>query len=160
MDYTFFKSQGVLGFPDNLTFLYGWISPSVIRNMPAKYFAVLSRKGAVGLGYFPEVEWHKHERENILRSVGLKVDYGDQIEYGQSRGLYKTVSDQEHLDMINAYFDGVSMGKIAEKLNRSAATVHAQVHTHDKSIEKVGYCVECRRLKAKHETGKTKNRVI
>jgi hypothetical protein len=47
------------------------------------------------------------------------------------------------------------MGKIAEKLNRSAATVHAQVHAHDKSIEKVGYCVECRRLKGKHETEKT-----
>jgi hypothetical protein len=102
----------------------------------------------------------ERERENILRCVGLKVEYGDQIEYGESRGMYKTVSDQEHLDMVNAYFEGVSIGKIAEKLNRSAATVHAQVNTHDKSIEKVGYCVECRRMKGKYEMEKTENRSI
>jgi hypothetical protein len=69
MDYTFFKSQGVLGLPDNMGFLYGWISPAVMRNMPAKYFAVLSRKGAIGLGYFPEVEWHKRERERTSFDV-------------------------------------------------------------------------------------------
>jgi len=155
MDYTFFKSQGVLGLPDNMGFLYGWINPAIMRNMPAKYFAVLSSKGAVGLGYFPEVEWHKRERENILRSVGLKVEYGDQIEYGQSRGMYKTVSDQEHLDIINNYFEGSSMGKIAKKLDRSAATVHAQIHAHNESIDKMGYCAECRRMKGTHEAHKT-----
>jgi len=42
-----------------------------------------------------------------------------------------------------------------KKLDRSAATVHAQVHAHDKSIEKVGYCAECRRMKGTHENEKT-----
>jgi IS30 family transposase len=88
----------------------------------------------------------------------LKVEYGDQIEYGQSRGAYKTMSDQEHLDIINDYSEGPSMGKIAKKLDRSAATVHAQIHSHDESIDKLGYCVECRRLKGNHGAEKTGNR--
>jgi len=90
-------------------------------------------------------------RENILKAIGVKVETGDQIDYGQSRGTFKTVGDQEHLDIINSYFEGLSMGKIAKKLDRSAATVHAQVHAHDKSIEKVGYCAQCRRMKGTHE---------
>lgn len=69
------------------------------------------------------------------------------------------MGDQEHLDLINSYFGGVSMGKIAKKLERSAATVHAQIHSHNESIDKMGYCVECRRLKGKYDTVKTENRV-
>ena len=49
----------------------------------------------------------------------------------------------------------VSMDKIAKKQDRSAATVYAQIHSHDGSIDKVGYCVECRRMKGKHELEKT-----
>jgi IS30 family transposase len=73
---------------------------------------------------------------------------------------YKTISDQEHLDIISNYFEGLSMGKIAKKLDRSAATVHAQIHSHDESIVKIGYCVECRRLKGKHEATKATDRQI
>jgi hypothetical protein len=47
------------------------------------------------------------------------------------------------------------MGKIAKKLDRSAATVHAQIHSHNESIDRMGYCGECRRLKGKHEMTKT-----
>ena len=54
----------------------------------------------------------------------------------------------------------VSMGKIAKKQSRSAATVYAQIHGHDESVEKIGYCVECRRLKAKHELERTDKRVV
>jgi hypothetical protein len=52
------------------------------------------------------------------------------------------------------------MGKIAKKLVRSAATVHAQIHNHDESIQKMGYCAECRRLKGKHDAEKTGNRSV
>jgi len=58
--------------------------------------------------------------------------------------------------MGKAYRRG--MGKIAEKLDRSAATVHAQIHTHDEDIDKQGYCAECRRLKGTHEAHKTDSR--
>jgi hypothetical protein len=63
-----------------------------------------------------------------------------------------------HLNIINGYFEGSSMGKIAKKLDRSAATVHAQIHGHNEDIDKQGYCAECRRLKGTHEAHKTDSR--
>lgn len=159
LDYLMMKSQGVLGFPADLQWLYGYFSPHIVRKMPPPFFCIVSRQGALGLGSFPEVKWHKRERENIVKGVGLSVEYGDQIDYGQSRGVYKTVGDQEHIDILNGYFEGSSMGKLAKKLDRSAATVHAQIHSHDESIDKMGYCVECRRLKGVHEIEKTDKRI-
>jgi len=47
-------------------------------------------------------------------------------------------------------FEGRSMGKIAKKLDRSAASVHAQIHTHDQAVEKFGFCVKCRRMNGKY----------
>jgi 7-cyano-7-deazaguanine synthase in queuosine biosynthesis len=65
------------------------------------------------------------------------------------------VGDQEHLDIIESYFEGLSMGKIAKKLDRSGATIHAQIHCHNESIRRMGYCAECRRLKGNHGMTKT-----
>jgi hypothetical protein len=80
---------------------------------------------------------------------------GDEVDYGQNRGAYKTVGDQEHLGIVESYFQGLSMAKIAKKLDRSAATVHGQIHAHNESIERAGYCADCRRLKGNHEMIKT-----
>jgi hypothetical protein len=159
VDYFIFKSQGVRGFPDGMEWLYGFFNPASVRNMPPQYFFMVTAGGSLGIGRFPCPSWHKQERENILRSVGVKVEYGDRIDYGESRGIYKTVGDQEHLGIIDTYFEGVSMGKIAKKLDRSAATVHAQIHSHNESINKMGYCAECRRLKGQHEVDKTDKRM-
>lgn len=50
------------------------------------------------------------------------------------------------------------MGKIAKKLDRSAATVHSQIHSHDEVIDKFGYCINCKRLKGEHQEEKTEKR--
>jgi len=114
----------------------------------------------LGLDEFPFPHWHKREKENILRAVGVKVEHGERIDYGESRGAYKTIGDEEHVQIISDYFQGLSMGKIAKKLDRSAASVHAQIHTHDQAVEKFGYCVKCRRLKGEYEAEKTENRIL
>ena len=159
VDYFAFKSQGVLGLPDDKTWLYGYFNPAIVRSMPPQYFLMVTTQGALGLGRFPLPSWHKQERENIIKNVGLKVEQGDQIEYAESRGAFKTVGDQEHTDIINNYIDAhLSMGKIAKKLDRSAATIHAQIRAHDESIDKQGFCAECRRLHGLHETHKTESR--
>jgi hypothetical protein len=51
------------------------------------------------------------------KSVGLKVEYGEQIDYGESRGIYRTVGDQEHIDIIDGYFEGLSMGRSLRSLD-------------------------------------------
>jgi len=159
LDYLFLKSQGVLGFPSDMQWLYGYFAPHIVRNMPPQYFCIVTRKGALGLGMFPEVSWHKREKENILRAVGVKVEHGERIDYGESRGAYKTIGDEEHIQIIDDYFEGLSMGKIAKKLDRSAASVHAQIHTHDQAVEKFGFCVKCKRLGGSHEAAKTEKRM-
>jgi hypothetical protein len=150
VDYFIFKSQGIQGFPADKQWLYGYFNPATVRHMPNKFFFIMSAKGPLGIGKFPLVPWHKQEREDILKAVSFKVECGDQIDYGQSRGTFKTVGDREHTDIISSYFEGLSMGRIAKKESRSAATVYAQIHSHNESIEKSGYCVECRRLKGSH----------
>jgi len=48
--------------------------------------------------------------------------------------------------------------KIAKKLGRSAASVQAQIHARDQAVEKFGFRVKCKRLRATHEADKTEKR--
>ena len=68
--------------------------------------------------------WHKRERENILRAVGIKVEHGDKIQYGESKGTFKTVGDEEHVKIIGLYIEGKSMGDVAKEQDRLRATIH------------------------------------
>jgi len=69
----------------------------------------------------------------------VKVEHGERVDYGESRGAYKTIGDEEHVQIISDYFEGLSMGKIAKKLDRSAASVHAQIHTHERARAKLRF---------------------
>lgn len=155
VDYFIFKSQGVQGFPDDKQWLYGYFNPASVRNMPPQYFFIVSAKGPLGIGKFPCPPWHKQERENIVKAVGLKVEYGEQVDYGKDRGAFKTIGDEEHVQIVDEYFSGTGMCKLGKKLGRSSATVMTQVHNHNDAVEKEGYCIKCRRSKGKHELEKT-----
>jgi len=128
--------------------------------MPPQFFCISTIKGALGLGEFPYPEWHKREKENILKAVGVRVECGERVDYGESRGVYRTVGDEEHIQVIDGYFEGLSMGKLAKKLERSSATILSQIQSHNDLIAKFGYCVKCRRLKGKHEAEKTEKRML
>lgn len=50
-------------------------------------------------------------------------------------GAYKAICDEENVQMIDDdCFEGLNMEKIAKKLNRSAASGHAQIRTHDEAM--------------------------
>ena len=70
---------------------------------------MLTKSGSLGYGTFSEVKFHKQEKENILRSVGIRVEYGEPIQRGAYRGKYKTLGDSEHNEIIKFYLDGLSM---------------------------------------------------
>jgi len=53
--------------------------------MPRQFFVILSKEGSIRLGEFKEIPWHKQERENILKSVGVSCEYGEPIEKGEYR---------------------------------------------------------------------------
>lgn len=150
-DYMIFKSQGVLGFPSDLRWIYGFIEPHITRKMPPENFIILSRSGSLGLGAFPEVGWHKQEGEDILRSVGVRVEFGDEIQYSKSRGTFTTVGDLEHVEIVSAYLDDrLSMAMIGKLKNRSSATVKAQIDRHGEAIKRSEFCPICKRAGGKH----------
>lgn len=148
-DFMLFKSQGMYGFTKDLRWMYSWFKPSKVRNMPPSCFLVLTRGGSIGLGHFPYPKWHKEEREDIMKAVGVDVEYGEPVKEGEYRGTFQTVSDMEHSEMIRLYVEeNLGYVKIAEKLGRSTRTVHVHVHKHNEAVERNGYCMACRRVKS------------
>jgi hypothetical protein len=80
--------------------------------MKSQNFFIITRKGALGLGDFSFHDWHKTEKENILKAVGIKVEYGEELNEGECRGTCRTVSDKEHAEMIRSYVaEGLSYEK-------------------------------------------------
>lgn len=160
-DFQVIKALGIFGLPDDLQWLYHIISPSFIRNMPKGAFILLSRTGAIGLGSFSEIPWHKQEGENILKAVDLKVEYGEEPELGEDRRTFKTIGDYEHAEILALYIDAKqSMKKIADRKKRSTSTIKAQIDTHNMAIERSGFCPRCRRVNGKHDTVSTKEEKV
>jgi hypothetical protein len=146
VDYMILKSQGVTGLPDDLSFLYGFIEPHVFRKMPFPNFMILSRKGSIGLGAFPELPWHKQEREHILRVLGINVEHGEELKYGEDKGTFKTIGDEEHVEILRLYLnDKLNMDKIHKLKDRSPASVKNQLDKHNEAIKRVGFCLICKR---------------
>ena len=145
-DYVILKAQGVWGLPRDLKWLYRYFRPRAVQAMPPKGFIIVSRRGAVGLGVFNALPWHKREREDILSSVGLRVEYGEPVETGRYRGRFTTVGDREHAEIVRLYVEeGLSMREVAEKLGRSTATVKAHLDRHNRAVGRSGFCPACRR---------------
>jgi len=155
-DFMILKSQGIDGLTSDLHWLYSIFHPHIIRNMPPQYFIILSRKGAIGIGHFAEVPWHKRERENILRATGIKVEYGEPVKAAEYRGTYKTVGDEEHSEMIRLYIEeGLGSDKIGARLGRSSRTPLLHIKSHNGAVERSGFCPKCRRVKSPYESVRT-----
>jgi len=158
-DFLFIKSQGIDGLPDNLSFLYyNYFNPSFLRNMDPSQFALVCRKGSIGAGFFPYHSWHKIEKEDIVSKVGLKIEYGQEVELPIDRGTYQTVTPKEHSEIVQLYSEGLSMAKIGEKLERSSKTVSDHVHAHDNAVRRSGFCPQCRSVKAEHANKPTRDK--
>ena len=150
-DYMILKAQGVQGLAKDLNWLYSYFNPSTIRNMKPQNFFIITRKGTLGLGEFPFHEWHKREKENILKAVGIKVEYGEELKEGEYRGTFRTVSDREHAEIIRLYVEeGLSYEKIAEKLGRSSRTPLLHIQRHNRDVKRNGFCSVCKRIGSKY----------
>lgn len=148
-DYLILKSQGLGGLGHDLRWLYGMFNPTSIQNMAAGHFVIISRRGAVGIGKFPEVRWHKKEREDILRGAGIEVEFTEEVKLGKDKGTFKTVGDQEHSEMIRVYVeDDVGIGKVGERVGRSSKTVHDHIIAHNEALQRSGFCPQCSRVKS------------
>jgi len=146
IDYIFFKSLGMHGLPRSLWWVYSYFDPNAMQKMKPDEFVVLSRRGCLGLGKFPEIPWHKREREHILQQLGIVVEFGEEPDYGKDKGTYTTVSDREHAAIIAKRAGGLSMAKLAEEFHRSSGAIMNQINRHNRSIARVGVCEKCHRV--------------
>lgn len=156
-DYLFIKRMGMYGLPKDLTFLYSFVDPLTLRRLPRDKFVAVSQPGSIGLGAFSEVKWHKQEKENILKNVGIDVRYEEPVDRGVDKGTFTTLGDKEHKRLIELYVDKeLSQAKIADRMKRSRATIFNHLREHNESVERVGYCQRCKRTKGEYADTSTK----
>jgi len=150
-DYLILKSQGMQGLSKDLKWLYGYVNSSLARHMKPQQFIILTDRGSIGYGVFPYPEWHKKERENILSSVGVKVEYGEVMKESVDKGRFRTVSDREHVEIIRLFIEeNLGYVKIGEKTGRSSATAQKHVNLHNDCIERAGFCLACKRANSQY----------
>ena len=139
IDFLFVKSLGIDGFDKDMEFLYKWFSPYWIRKMKPYEFAVVSSTGSLGVGHFPYHDWHNVERENIVANTGLKIEYGVELQQGKDKGDFKTIGDQEHMQIMQLYAEGFGYIKIHEQLNRSTKSLCDHIHKHNNAVIEAGF---------------------
>jgi hypothetical protein len=145
------KAQGVQGLSKDLRWLYRFVEPSLLRHLNQNRYIVVTRTGAIGYGTFNEIAWHKKEKEDILREVGVTVSYGTPTVESLYKGTYKTVSDREHVRIIEIYDkEGIGMVALGNKLNRSSRTIKLHLEAHNNDIARVGFCSPCKRAQSEY----------
>ncbi len=159
VDYVYIKAMGMEGLPDKLKFLYGYFRPDFVRAVPPNCFIITSQKGGIGLGVFNEIPWHKQEKEDIKKEVGVYVEHGEgDLDYGTNKGKFNTIGDPEHVEIVEAYHYGledmkngkvrtrtIGMHKIGKKLRRSPSSIRNQLIKHDEAVKRTGWCAVCKR---------------
>jgi len=150
-DYLILKSQGIAGLSKDLKWLYRYVNPALMRYMRPEQFVLVTNTGSIGYGDFPEISWHKKERENILQDVGIKVTYGELLKESESKGTFRTVSDKEHMEIVRLYIEeNLGFVKIGARIQRSSATTQKHVNVHNTLVHSSGFCSSCRRANGKY----------
>ena len=83
--------------------------------------------------------------ENIVKNVGLQIEYGVELEKPKDMGTFKSIGDKEHMQIIELYTSGLGYNKIHAQLNRSTKSLHDHIHRHNGSVTRSGFCAVCRR---------------
>ena len=78
--------------------------------------------------------------------LGIQVEKGEPMDYGENKGTFKTLGDHKHAAIIEDYIsDAGGMGKIAQAHGVSSGTVYKHVKRRNDMIEKQGECDMCMR---------------
>ena len=74
------------------------------------------------------------------------MEHSEEIKYGEEKGTFKTIPDEEHVEILKLYHnEKLSMDKIHKLKDRSPATVKNQLDKHNEAIKRVGFCSVCKR---------------
>ena len=149
-DYLYIKRVGVLGLPKDLSWIYSKVDPDSLMNPGPSLFILVCSTGPVALGKFEYPAWHKREKEDILKAVGLEgcIKHGELPQHLQReiRGSHQKVQPVEHIEILEKYLDLKNMGKVAAVVKRSSGTVHNHIVNHNREVRSFGACSRCERM--------------
>jgi hypothetical protein len=80
-----------------------------------------------------------------VANVGLKIEYGIELQQPKDMGTFQSIGDKEHLKIMELYAEGNGYNKIHEQLHRSTKSLHDHIHKHNNAVERSGFCAVCRR---------------
>ena len=76
----------------------------------------------------------------------IKIEHSEELNYGEDKGTFKTIGDEEHVEILKLYLsEKLSMDKIHKLKDRSSATIKNQIDLHNSAIQRVGFCSSCKR---------------
>jgi len=143
-DFLVFKSQGVLGLPKELYFIYRLLEPSKLTNMPLGKFVVLHRGGSLGVGEFPEVTWHKQEKEHILSSRHQGGIRGGTGLWHRQGSLLDSIRPRTH-PVSDRLRTGTQHGRNRNHTRKITLHGKQQIKEHNDRMQKMGHCPRCKR---------------
>jgi len=74
-DYTILKNLGSRALPREMWWIYKTIAPEQMARLKQNEFVIIDDGGNIGIGMSGCPRWHKLENENIMKEVGIKVNY-------------------------------------------------------------------------------------
>jgi len=145
-DYIFIKRVGVQGLPKDLRFIYQYVLPESLMNPKPHQFVLLSNRGPIAIGMFDKPYWHKEEKENLFKELGIQIKYGEVPQIGVGSQL----SDWDHAEIIKTFVDTGKASETGRLCGRSRGTVYRHIQRHNLSVKRRGFCDRCRRVKGKY----------
>jgi len=109
-------------------------------------FVLLSNRGPIAIGLFDKPYWHKEEKENLFKELGIQIKYGEVPQVGVGIRL----SDWDHAEIIKAYVETGTASETQRVCGRARDTVYRHIRKHNLSIKRRGFCDRCRRVKGQY----------
>lgn len=141
-DFFVLKSQGYEMLPDEMAWLYKYVSLLKSMRLEKNQCLIISRESNVGEMTIPKVQWHKERREDMLEICGIEP------EILQTYEIRTELSPLEHFEIVNLYKHGASMVQIAGIVGKvrgslSSWTVDKQIQAHNKAVVENKSCPLC-----------------
>ena len=147
-DYLIIKKLGAQGLPKDLGYLYKYIAPIRLADLPPHKFLIHTENAAIGHGTSECPAFHKEEGVDLMAELGIQVTVGEEIEDSTEQ----RIGDNEHANIVRLYAvgptgsgEGLSMINVAKHVHRSSRSVQLQLLKHNKAVD-AGGCRICNRV--------------
>jgi hypothetical protein len=136
-DYLFLKNMGSDKIPSEYSWMYRWFKILGFMSLRKEEFVCKSRTGNLFAGVFQYPPWHKEEKENIYKSLGIKFEKSEPIPIEVVTGT--SIDTVLHNEIIVAYSQLNSIKGTARATQHNVETVRKHVKMHK---EKMCPCYE------------------